>query len=71
MMFHDLVGSLTEEYEREIKTCPSLYTLNIARVSDMSGLLYLKLILSRAQTDTIATVDLLRRKVASLGDKMV
>jgi hypothetical protein len=70
MLFLYLAGSLSTNFDKEIKTQPTLYMVNITRGSYPSGLLFLKLILSKAQTDTIATVSVLRKKVSNLSDKM-
>jgi hypothetical protein len=70
MLFSHLAGSLTESFEKEIKTQPSLYTISVARGNYQSGILFLKLVLSKAQTDAVATVTLLRKKVANLAEKM-
>jgi hypothetical protein len=71
MLFQYLAGSLTEEFEREIKADPTVYTIHNARGGYCSGLLFLKQILSQAQTANMATVNVLCRKVATLNDKMV
>jgi hypothetical protein len=70
MLFKHLAGSLTASFAKEIKTQPALYTVNVTRDSYCSGILFLKLILSKAQTDTVATVSLLRKKVSGLSEKM-
>jgi hypothetical protein len=70
MLFKYLAGSLTEDFAKEIKTQPALYTISVNRGNYRSGIPFLKLILSKAQTDTVATVSLLRKKVSGLSEKM-
>jgi hypothetical protein len=70
MSFKHLAGSLTENFAKEIKTQSALYTINVARGSYRSGVLYLKLIQPKAQTDTVAKALLLRKKVSGLSEKM-
>jgi hypothetical protein len=65
-----LAGSITESFEKEIKTQPAVYTINIARGDYRSVILFHKLVLSKAQTDTVATVTLLRTKVLGLSENM-
>jgi hypothetical protein len=71
ILFTFLANSLTPEFEREIKAQPARYTIHASGGTYRSGLLFLKIILSRAQTDTMATVEVLRRKVQSLSSKIV
>jgi hypothetical protein len=70
MLFKHLAVSLTESFAKEIKKQLALYTINISRGNYCSGILFLKLILSKAQTDTVAMVSLLRKKVSGLSEKM-
>jgi hypothetical protein len=70
MLFKHLAGSLTEGFAKEIDTQPELYTISVNRGNYRSGILFLKLILLKAQTNTVATVSLLRKKVSGLSEKM-
>jgi hypothetical protein len=71
ILFTYLTNSLTPEFEREIKAQPARYTIPASGGTYRSGLLFLKVILSRSQTDTMATVEVLQRKVQSLSSKIV
>jgi hypothetical protein len=71
ILFHHLAGSMTEDFEREIMVDTTSFTINVGRGSYNSGLLLLKVMLSRAQTDTVATTMLLRRRAITLKAKMV
>jgi hypothetical protein len=71
ILFTYLANSLSQEFEREIKAQPARYTIYASGGTYRSGLLFLKVILSRAPTDTMATVEVLRRKVQSLASKIV
>jgi hypothetical protein len=71
ILFTYLTNYLTPEFEREIKAQPARYSIHASGGTYRSGLLFLKVILSRAQTDTMATVEVLRRKVQSLSSKII
>ena len=71
MLFLWLASSLTELFERDIKSKSDEYTVRVPTGEYMSGLLFLKIIFSRAQVDTRATVSHLRKKVGNLPDRMV
>jgi hypothetical protein len=67
MMCNCLADSLTDEALASIMVEADKYT--VAGYQD--GLCFLKLLLSKAQTDTIATVNMLRASISKLPSKMV
>jgi capsule polysaccharide export protein KpsE/RkpR len=67
MLFQFLSNSISDEAKAELTVQPQLYT--IQDVQD--GLCFLKLIISKAQVDTIATVNVLRNALGRLENKMV
>lgn len=70
MLFLYLASSLTEVFERDIKGKSDEYTIRVPIGEYMSGLLFLKIILSRSQVATRATVSNLRKQVGNLPNRM-
>lgn len=67
MMYHCVADSLTNEAKADLMNEASKYT--VAGYTD--GLCFLKLMLSKAQTDTVATVNMLRSTISRLPSKIV
>jgi hypothetical protein len=67
MMFHCLSDSLTTDFKAELMSEAPTYTVD----GYSEGLCFLKLITSKAQIDTIATVNVLRASIGKLSTKMV
>ena len=57
MLFRWLAGSMTPFMEAEIKSQPDLYTIHVPYGNYFSGLLFLRLMLTYANTDTIGSVN--------------
>lgn len=66
MMYHCIADSLTDEAKAELMNEASKYTVE----GYTDGLCLLKLILSKAQTDTMATVNMLRVTISRLPTKI-
>jgi hypothetical protein len=67
MMFHCLSDSLTTEFKAELMSEAGAYTID----GYSEGLCFLKMITSKAQIDTVATVNVLRASIGKLSIKMV
>jgi hypothetical protein len=67
MIFHCLSDSLTKEFKTELMSESSTYTVD----GYSEGLCFLKMITSKSQIDTIATVNVLRASIGKLSTKMV
>jgi hypothetical protein len=67
MMLHCLVDSITTRFIAELMAESDKYIVD----GYMEGLCFLKLLISKAQVDTIATVNVLRNSIGRLPSKMV
>jgi hypothetical protein len=67
MTYHCISDSLTTDFKAEFMAEADLYTI----LGYSEGLCFLKLVVSKAQVDTIATVNMLRASITGLRTKMV
>lgn len=67
MMYHFLFASLTTEARNKVGVDPTQYTIG----SDEEGLCYLRMIIAKAQLDTIGTIETLRSSIGKLNVKVV
>jgi hypothetical protein len=67
MMYHCISDSLTNDFKAELMAEADLYTI----LGYSEGLCFLKLLVNKAQVDTIATVNMLRASITVLRNKMV
>jgi hypothetical protein len=67
MMYNCLLDSITKEAQASLLVDKQKYHIS----SYMDGLCFLKVLLAKAQTDTIGTVNMLRTLISKLPSKMV
>jgi hypothetical protein len=67
MMYHFLFASLTPEARIKVSIDPSVYTV----IGIKDGLCFLRTIISKAQLDTMGTVEMLRSSLGELPTKIV
>lgn len=71
MLFLYLSTSMTDFFSTEVTSQSALYTIHVPYGNYSSGLLFLKLMLTYAKTDTIGSVNEIRIKITNLSHKMV
>jgi hypothetical protein len=67
MMYHCISDSLTSDFKAELMAEADLYTI----LGYSEGLCFLKLLVGKAQVDTLTTVNMLRASITNLRFKMV
>jgi hypothetical protein len=67
MIFHCVADSITSHFKTELMAESEKYIID----GHTKGLCFLKLLISKAQIDTIATVNILRSSIGRLPSKMV
>jgi hypothetical protein len=67
MLYHFLFSSFTPEARNKVNVDPTLFT--VMNIKD--GLCFLRIIITKAQLDTIGTIEILRSNLGELPVKLV